>query len=455
MAPTENGTGTALPFHHAAVESRIPDPRGAIEERYARNALAFRIAVVGLVWLLLELLHLGGHTVDLAEVRDLGLADNLPPLRTLLLFQLVSILPYAFFRNSRVNISNWLWSTLLAMDVCIATAVIHYFGGVHNLLLVAFYLPIIFFAAGNGPERTVYGLTAICGLAFSALVLLETYSIVPPVSGHLLHGPSHELSIRVLCIFLLLFGLVLPAMEAIRHQRARASRQVARTHLAGLSHELRGPLNNIMLAIECSSTPLEPQHMRDVRTEFDRLESLIDAIVRFDRPVEIQGEVDLLSLVQGCVSAARRGNYVGEHPNRLRILQRIAQDSGPVLVHGDLLGLERVLDNLLSNACHVARTRVYVHVRTLGIVSVIVSVHDDGPGVPRELMERIFDPFFTTKTSGDGFGLGLANAKQIVEAHGGNISVRNSKGGGAVFSVRLPRTLDESRSINHSTGGWE
>jgi signal transduction histidine kinase len=70
--------------------------------------------------------------------------------------------------------------------------------------------------------------------------------------------------------------------------------------------------------------------------------------------------------------------------------------------------------------------------------AVIVSVADDGCGIPEDLVERIFDPFFTTKPVGEGTGLGLGIAHQIVVAHGGSIEVESAEREGTVFRVRLP-----------------
>ena len=72
---------------------------------------------------------------------------------------------------------------------------------------------------------------------------------------------------------------------------------------------------------------------------------------------------------------------------------------------------------------------------------VVVSVADDGCGIPPELIDRIFDPFFTTKAVGEGTGLGLAIAHQIVTSHGGEIQVESSPGRGSVFRVRMPAAV--------------
>jgi signal transduction histidine kinase len=101
--------------------------------------------------------------------------------------------------------------------------------------------------------------------------------------------------------------------------------------------------------------------------------------------------------------------------------------------------LRSVFLNLVVNAAQAVETggHVLVATRTDGD-HVVVSVADDGCGIPAELIERIFDPFFTTKAVGEGTGLGLAIAHQIVTSHGGEIQVESSPGRGTVFRVRLP-----------------
>ena len=67
-----------------------------------------------------------------------------------------------------------------------------------------------------------------------------------------------------------------------------------------------------------------------------------------------------------------------------------------------------------------------------------VTVSDTGCGMPSEIIDRIFDPFFTTKGPSEGTGLGLAICYDIVEKHGGKISVESKEGKGTTFSITLP-----------------
>ena len=69
---------------------------------------------------------------------------------------------------------------------------------------------------------------------------------------------------------------------------------------------------------------------------------------------------------------------------------------------------------------------------------VLISVKDNGPGIPQKVMEKIFQPFFTTKPTGQGTGLGLSLAYDIVKAHGGELKVENKEGEGALFTILLP-----------------
>ena len=88
-----------------------------------------------------------------------------------------------------------------------------------------------------------------------------------------------------------------------------------------------------------------------------------------------------------------------------------------------------------SEACARSATSPPLGARAAdGVVELAVA--DSGPGVPADLRGRIFEPFFTTRPRGTG--LGLAVARQIVEAHGGRIDVGEDTGGGARFTVRLP-----------------
>jgi signal transduction histidine kinase len=122
---------------------------------------------------------------------------------------------------------------------------------------------------------------------------------------------------------------------------------------------------------------------------------------------------------------------------RIRVERRYA----PVdPIEGDPAQLGQVFLNLLNNAAQAIAGEGRIVVALMqDDERVLVSIEDTGPGIAPEHMARIFDPFFTTKEVGKGTGLGLSLSYRIVQRHGGDIRVDSPSGGGARFTVRLPR----------------
>jgi two-component system NtrC family sensor kinase len=125
---------------------------------------------------------------------------------------------------------------------------------------------------------------------------------------------------------------------------------------------------------------------------------------------------------------------------RVRLVKDLGRDLPPV--HGDPNQLQQVVTNLLANARDALETTGgTVTVRTEpadGGKTVMISVADDGPGIPAENLSKIFGSFFTTKPEGKGTGLGLAITQAIVQDHGGRIDVQSRPQQATVFRVFLP-----------------
>jgi signal transduction histidine kinase len=122
----------------------------------------------------------------------------------------------------------------------------------------------------------------------------------------------------------------------------------------------------------------------------------------------------------------------------------------------------RVLLNLINNAFYTVNERskeqvmgyepaVTVSTRLVpafenslirqSVNSIIISVKDNGNGIPQKILDKIFQPFFTTKPTGQGTGLGLSLSYDIVKAHGGELSVETKEGEGSTFIIQLPFKL--------------
>jgi signal transduction histidine kinase len=102
--------------------------------------------------------------------------------------------------------------------------------------------------------------------------------------------------------------------------------------------------------------------------------------------------------------------------------------------------LSRAVTNLMRNGFEANGWDGLLRIRSWSdALNWIVEIEDQGQGVSPEIQEKIFEPFFTTRAKGTG--LGLAYTSQVVTAHGGRIEVRNSRQGGAIFSIVLPVSL--------------
>jgi two-component system NtrC family sensor kinase len=129
---------------------------------------------------------------------------------------------------------------------------------------------------------------------------------------------------------------------------------------------------------------------------------------------------------------------------QLRVTAVIEKDYGVIpLVACAPQELQQVFLNLVLNASQAISHRGTLRVRTESQNrSVMVWIEDDGCGIETDLLDRIFDPFFTTKPVGEGTGLGLGIAHEIVRKHGGEITIDSKLGRGSVFGVRLPVRAD-------------
>jgi two-component system OmpR family sensor kinase len=234
-------------------------------------------------------------------------------------------------------------------------------------------------------------------------------------------------------------GLALNAMLERLEQafaQRRASEERLRRFLADASHELRTPLFRLGATRDEAETQTA---MRRIEDESKRMGVLVEdllTLARLDEARELSsGPVDLALLARDAVEDAR-----ATAPERSIDLHAPAA----AVVCGDSHRLRQVLGNLLRNALvHTpAGTPVEVSV-TQGADEVTVSVRDYGPGLPETDPARLFDRFWRAEGGRErgkaGAGLGLSIVGTVVDAHGGNVRAENAAGGGARFTVVLPK----------------
>jgi signal transduction histidine kinase len=242
-------------------------------------------------------------------------------------------------------------------------------------------------------------------------------------------------------------GLVI-LVEDVSERRALAAQVAHQDRLAsigrlaaGIAHEIGNPLTGIA----CIAQNLV--HEEDLSIVRERVGSILDQARRID------------GIVRGLLSFSRPGadsrvqevetlsirEVVGEAIALVQ-LDRAAKDipcenncPADLMVEGDRQRLLQVFVNLLSNAFDASRAgnRVWVEAKAQG-GGVRILIIDQGTGIPEPVKQRIFEPFFTTKELGQGTGLGLPLAYNIVREHEGTMEVNSAFGAGTTVILELP-----------------
>jgi len=211
-----------------------------------------------------------------------------------------------------------------------------------------------------------------------------------------------------------------------------------------IAHELNQPLTAILANAQAATRMLDATDpdlaevracLADIASDDQRAAEVIRHMRRLLRRTDF---VSLPLAINDLVAAT-----IGLVANDA-LLHAVTIDFTPApalpVCHGDLVQIQQVILNLLTNAISAAATgpsslrTVTVWTRTT-VPYVEIGVHDSGPGIAPDALDRVFEPFFTTKD--DGLGMGLAISRTIVEAHGGRLVVENDPAGGATFRTHL------------------
>lgn len=172
---------------------------------------------------------------------------------------------------------------------------------------------------------------------------------------------------------------------------------------------------------------------QNIRIAADRAAKIVFALKCYVHPGDADGEP-----VEGSI-AENIDTVVTLYHNHIKQGVDLAREyGGPGSLVARHDALNQVWTNLLHNALQAIGNQGRIVLRVKEGASIQVEVEDDGPGISAVHQARIFEPFFTTKAAGEGSGLGLSICRQIVEEHGGEISVE-SRPGRTCFRITLPR----------------
>ena len=211
---------------------------------------------------------------------------------------------------------------------------------------------------------------------------------------------------------------------------------------AGVAHSIRNPLTSVKIRLFSLGRSLrlgdeQREDFEVITEEIAHIDSIARNFLEFSRPPKlVMQDADVGDVVQSALTLMRH------RLDSYGVEAKLMREGEVPRVNADPDQLKEVLVNLIVNACEAmpggGRLDIRVEggsINPPGAVAVI-RLSDDGPGIPRSILDEVFEPFFSSKE--EGTGLGLPIAKRIVEEHGGWITVKSQEGQGTTFVLTLP-----------------
>ncbi len=234
---------------------------------------------------------------------------------------------------------------------------------------------------------------------------------------------------------------------SVRADAVRQGEELKSIMIDALAHDLKTPLTVIEAATDMllpnSGAPIEQQNdlLAVVKQETQGLRKMVEEAIHLARidakklKLELQ-QVSVNGLIQAAIGA------FGERTELSQIVVDISPDCAPVVIDHELA--VQALKQLIDNALKYSSPRMKIYISATQADDIVsIAVRDEGPGLNEIEQRKVFDKFYRGRqkeTSVQGTGMGLAIAKEIVEAHGGSISVESNVGQGSRFTIALRAT---------------
>ncbi len=226
---------------------------------------------------------------------------------------------------------------------------------------------------------------------------------------------------------------------------------------SGVGHEVKNPINAIVVHLELLRSKIADdssasRHLEVIQSEIRRLDRVVQTLVDFSRPVELQlKDQDLRSIVSSVLMLAS----AELETRNITVSNEMPSRAVNVRVDADLLK-QALLNVVLNGAQAMANGGEHsggeLSVRlTEDARAAILKVEDHGEGIPPEIRDRIFDLYFTTKR--EGSGIGLAMTYRILQLHHGQVDVESRLGKGSIFTLRIPIISNSDSTSNAGLRG--
>ena len=209
--------------------------------------------------------------------------------------------------------------------------------------------------------------------------------------------------------------------------------------VSSIAHSLSNPLNIISgnadyLLLNKSADQPEYEELKTIVEETTRITKSLRGLLNFSRPIVVEKtKTDVNKLVDDII--ARSKYSIGKKDV---VIKRVFDKDLPQ-IKVDKAQIDEVITNLVVNAIQAFTAPGEVTVKTkTNSNSIYIDITDNGPGIPKENLEKIFRPFYSSKGYGKGTGLGLSIVKRIITEHGGSVMVRSQVGKGTTFTISLP-----------------
>ncbi|WP_274365142.1 diguanylate cyclase [Paenibacillus thermotolerans] len=211
----------------------------------------------------------------------------------------------------------------------------------------------------------------------------------------------------------------------------------------GIAHEIRNPLTTLKGFLQLSRSKLDPNHYETMRRELDQIDFVIRELLVVSKPYELQlQEVKLVDCIRESIESA------SSHAALQRTEIRFDYTREGLSVYGDAERLAQLVLHLIRNSLDSLEEDGVVSISLEEHAeddSVLLSIQDNGKGMPENIVQKLGELFYSTKTNGIGLGLTLCN--RIVQQHNGEMQITSAANQGTTVTVKLPSYANQAMHI--------